>query len=293
MDALTAFSDAFHLLRKGSCDVFRLNGANSVWLAVRDGNPVFILKYFEEGDHGHNHFETEAEFLTKNDGFAGLPRVFTLDMQRRCIVTEYVHPDPQSDFCMDALFDITNEGIPNLSLPQHFHSAPTGILSWWKDGVASFGLAEKLVLEVAHSQSSLAYSVDFVQSAWAATLVVHGDLKLQNIILATKSVCIIDWESVGLGPRYWDLAGLIQSLLLEALLEKKMSPWISREKKHLISQIERATEQTKHGIAARLIQSAIEMSQGSDEIPAFAVDALQMAHYASQDDWSFLRGLLQ
>jgi hypothetical protein len=71
-----------------------------------------------------------------------------------------------------------------------------------------------------------------------------------------------------------------------------MSRWVINESANLVSLIKSLSEGSKHSLAARLVQSAIEMSQNNEKIPISAIDVLQMAQYASVDDWSFLEGLL-
>jgi aminoglycoside phosphotransferase (APT) family kinase protein len=56
------------------------------------------------------------------------------------------------------------------------------------------------------------------QARWHAGALIHGDAKLDNMILtggATPRICLIDWELAGLGDPAWDLAGALLQTSLE------------------------------------------------------------------------------
>jgi tRNA A-37 threonylcarbamoyl transferase component Bud32 len=50
---------------------------------------------------------------------------------------------------------------------------------------------------------------------WRDAQIVHGDAKAANVlVLADGAVRVIDWEIAALGDGLWDLAGMVQSLLM-------------------------------------------------------------------------------
>jgi len=288
MDSLKAFHDAKELCQVAPTEVLRLNGANSVWLVVRNEEPVAVMKYFESGLHSHSHFEIELEFLKINSKKTFLPEVLIEDSHRKLLVLEYFKNTEDSRVDLSDLVALIREEIPSLRLPKSAHNGPVGILSWWEDGLKNFGTGERIVLEIARSQQDFRDAIEHLKSSWSPDVLIHGDLKLQNLMLGADSPLVIDWESVGLGVRGWDEAGLLQSVLVEAALEKNMASWAKQNIPILIDHVETASPQIKDALVARLIQTAIEYAQSSEAVPSDSVDVLQIAKYVCENNWHFL-----
>ena len=54
-----------------------------------------------------------------------------------------------------------------------------------------------------------------IRAGWRGDHIIHGDVKAPNVlIVADGTVRIIDWEIATLGDGWWDVAGLIHSMLI-------------------------------------------------------------------------------
>lgn len=63
------------------------------------------------------------------------------------------------------------------------------------------------------ADDALRPSLDHVKHSWQSTHLVHGDLRLTNVMFhGNGSVRLIDWDSSGWGDPRWDLGGLLQEL---------------------------------------------------------------------------------
>jgi hypothetical protein len=59
---------------------------------------------------------------------------------------------------------------------------------------------------------------------WRDAHVIHGDAKAANVlVVGDGSIRVIDWEIAALGDGLWDLAGLVQSLLVPDPMETTVS----------------------------------------------------------------------
>jgi tRNA A-37 threonylcarbamoyl transferase component Bud32 len=123
--------------------------------------------------------------------------------------------------------------------------------------------------------------------------IVHGDAKGANVlILDDGSIRLIDWEIAALGDGLWDLAGLVQSLLVPnplaplgplAAMQARAAPWLES----LCSgywRLEGAPvrppgwQETLLRLAgARLLQTCLESVHHADQVPPAVPSLLHVA----------------
>jgi Ser/Thr protein kinase RdoA (MazF antagonist) len=74
--------------------------------------------------------------------------------------------------------------------------------------------AQSIVATVLQRPDALA-ALALARADWRDAQIVHGDAKAANVlVLADGAVRVIDWEIAALGDGLWDIAGLVQSLLM-------------------------------------------------------------------------------
>jgi len=68
-------------------------------------------------------------------------------------------------------------------------------------------------------------ALEELESRWAPLVPCHGDVKFDNIVLGTvgrsrgeRRMWLLDWEFAGLGLPAWDLAGVVDGLVVPALV---------------------------------------------------------------------------
>ena len=116
-----------------------------------------------------------------------------------------------------------------------------------------------------------------IANSWASAHVMHGDLRLANVMVHTDgSIRLIDWRASGWGDPRWDLAGLLQELrsteiqqgidtsahraaVLDAYAERATSPTALDEHDPTLQAF----------VAGRLIVRALDLQrrpEGTDEL---------------------------
>jgi len=74
--------------------------------------------------------------------------------------------------------------------------------------------AQSIVATVLQRPDAL-QAMALARADWRDAHIVHGDAKAANVlILGDGTVRVIDWEIAALGDGLWDIAGLVQSLLM-------------------------------------------------------------------------------
>jgi hypothetical protein len=151
--------------------------------------------------------------------------------------------------------------------------------------------AQGIVAAVLQRPDALA-ALALARADWRDAQIVHGDAKAANVlVLADGAVRIIDWEIAALGDGLWDLAGIVQSLLMpnptlppdpldiaqpraQALIEALWSGYVGvlPPAAHLADA--RVTLLRLTG--ARMIQTCLEWAQVSNQIYPQTPNLLQM-----------------
>jgi aminoglycoside phosphotransferase (APT) family kinase protein len=53
-----------------------------------------------------------------------------------------------------------------------------------------------------------------LERAWTPRALLHGDVKFDNVLASDAGLLLVDWELAGRGEPAWDLAGVVDGLLL-------------------------------------------------------------------------------
>jgi hypothetical protein len=179
--------------------------------------------------------------------------------------------------------------------------------------LADLSPAGARVIEIIQSEPRLADSLDGLASRWQFDTVIHGDIKADNILVASRriegnpdgvGVWIVDWEFVQIGDPAWDLACALHDYVIFWTSSMPSEPSLSPEEigdqarlpiealhgpiralwegYRLTAQLdwEAADSLLRRSVefsAVRLIQAASELSLEEDELMVQAVLLLQIA----------------
>lgn len=96
-------------------------------------------------------------------------------------------------------------------------SAPPSIFTLHRPGpgvLPRLSPANRRLLGILHADPTFAVSLDGLADGWRVETVIHGDLRLDNLLaLPSGDVRLVDWELVQAGDRAWDLAGVLHDFL--------------------------------------------------------------------------------
>lgn len=121
----------------------------------------------------------------------------------------------------------------------------------------------RVVASVASAGTPVEHALNLVLEAWAenTATTVHGDLKLEHVLRDNDgAIWVVDWEQVGLGPREWDQAGLLQSIIAHALLTSR--GWTKAHATLAGRLTYEGPPHLAHFVAMRLWQTALEWTGG-------------------------------
>ena len=89
--------------------------------------------------------------------------------------------------------------------------------------LADLGPANAETLRILQNQAGFADNLESLLGRWQPQCVVHGDIRLDNILVRPRRVghdsegielWVTDWEMIQFGDPAWDLAGALQDLLV-------------------------------------------------------------------------------
>ena len=135
-----------------------------------------------------------------------------------------------------------------------------------------------------------------LRAAWRPEVLVHGDLKWENCLLAAHTepprLWLVDWELAALGAGWWDVGGILQAYLFHwlrartpetgdtelAKVQAAARAFWSAYRDHLPNgTLHWPVELAVAGAAGRLIQTALEASARHDRLSDLARTTLQLA----------------
>lgn len=178
--------------------------------------------------------------------------------------------------------------------------------------LARLSAANFQTLRILQTQSDLSKRLATLRNLWQPDTIIHNDIRGDNILVlsaapsqdsANVEIRIVDWEMVQIGDPAWDLAGALHDFVLFWIASLPLTVHMSIEQAIAQSRYPWAAVQTAiralwqgyrkaagpcggEGAllvravtfsAARLIQSAYEMSQSEDRLTTHAVLLLQIS----------------
>jgi len=238
--------------------VHRKDSRNNNFIINKDlANQLFIKQIRRSDLPNIESLKTEATvyYLANNNSeFNNLsnfiPRYFNYDYNAKILITEYLgdYIDLQSFLNSNkqlnedtgkALAETFNSYHIDLDKKKqsikpfsHFKkqqpwvfNIPSMNLEQWKH--TSKSETDKNAIGLIENDKRFLNLISETSTLWENNSLCHGDIKFQNILInnkaqANSSVKIIDWELAFIGDKTWDIAGVINSILVN---------WISSSSK--------------------------------------------------------------
>jgi thiamine kinase-like enzyme len=157
--------------------------------------------------------------------------------------------------------------LTNLNVPTKVHQGlPSGIETW-PASRKNASVGELMVNDFLNSQDEINASWQRTKENWVEAGLVHGDIRLANLLSTPSGIAIIDWESYLLGPTEWDDACLFASAILESMLDGPLSAWAVNSLQEISLLSKDFSSQLRDHLIVKLSQSAIDIAASSDEVP--------------------------
>jgi thiamine kinase-like enzyme len=224
---------------KGLLTVESASRSNQVGILSLDGEPKMVFKHHEINVDDADPFLAEVnayQWLARHSNTKSLaPRL--VSSENRVIVIEalkgfqpfseaLVSSNEQSNELLTALghrLATLHGARPDCNMLRARYPWVLGVA----DGMVPDMLAPdpeigQLVSEI-EADSLLRSPMEELREAWRATAPMHGDVKFDNILVrfsvrdSKPHIALIDWELAGLGLPAWDLAGVLEGLIVPAL----------------------------------------------------------------------------
>ncbi|HEY0152880.1 MAG TPA: aminoglycoside phosphotransferase family protein [Longimicrobium sp.] len=174
------------------------------------------------------------------------------------------------------------------------------------------------VVRIVQADAEMVAAVDTAAAGWRADSVVHGDVKLDNVLVREDGggVCLVDWELVQLGDAAWDVAGALHDFLVWWIVTMPQAPTVEEMAERArfplpalqpgIAALWRGYRDAARAgeppaailrravpyVGVRLVQTAYEMAANVHALPAPSVLALQVAWHVLRDPEAALEGLM-
>jgi aminoglycoside phosphotransferase (APT) family kinase protein len=241
-------------------------------------------------------FQVRLEEHTERDSLAGAARELG-----KCLAT--LHKCFHSESLQtDARLDTLSQQLP---WAMSLHAPAPEML-------AILSAANFQTLRILQTDPGLADRLDQLRQEWQPNTVIHSDIKFDNILVnkfqniadrPTFAIWIVDWEMVQIGDPAWDLAGALQDFLVSWVRSMPMTPDLGPEERiaaarlpladvkgairnlwdgyrstaGLAAATDKFLQRSIRFSAARLVQSAFELSMNVHQLTGAAVLLLQIA----------------
>ena len=288
LNSYRAFRDANRLAKGNVSLVSDFGTSNSVWICKNGEEELFVIKYFPEDDHGILHYKAEKELISGNQSLDFIPELIGYDEDNNWLATRFIKSKQTSVVKLKEVLNVITKEFDNLDLSFQAHDFPPGILN------SNFGTYKNSPLQTvieAELRDLLWYPeyMQEIKSDWSRNSIIHGDMKLSNLVMHENHVTIFDWENVSFGSREWDYVGILQSVVVESLGSREIRLWSIKNLKFCIDKIIELDDFGRKCFALRCVQSAFEFTSTASLMPRLAVNMMQIADYAANKDESKLR----
>jgi tRNA A-37 threonylcarbamoyl transferase component Bud32 len=158
------------------------------------------------------------------------------------------------------------------------------------------------LLEAIQNDEVLSAGMDDLRANWQPTAFIHGDAKLDNIVVAPDAFLLVDWELATVGDPRWDVGSVFSSFLSNWIASMPMAhgarhDLMAREARLPLDKLQAASRRFWHAYATtsgldlsgrfrdeataycggRLVQTAYEYMQVAPRLTANAIYMIQMA----------------
>jgi len=140
------------------------------------------------------------------------------------------------------------------------------------------------VLDRILDNADLSGALKRIEDAWRSSCLMHGDIRFANVFFHVDGrIRLIDWETAGWGDPRWDVAGALQELISNELMQRLDTAT------HQAAVVEgygsNGDEESIEGlpdfVAARLAMRAIQLAGWAE-----ATDEHVDAHMSAAQDWA-------
>ena len=162
--------------------------------------------------------------------------------------------------------------------------------------------ANERLLEAIQNDEELSAGLDGLRANWTPTSLIHGDAKLDNMVVAPHAFLLVDWELAIVGDPRWDVGTVFSSLLsswiasmpmahganLELMTRQAWLPfsavaaaarpfWLTYATTRGLDPSRGFLEQATSYCGGRLVQTAYEYMQHAPRLTANAIHMIQLA----------------
>lgn len=288
LNSYRAFRDANRLAKSNISLVSDLGTSNSVWICKNGPEELFVIKYFAEDDHGGLHFKAEKDLISDNQSLDFMPELIGYDEDSNWLATRFVRHHPTTHVQLKDILNVIAVDFDKVKLSFQPHEFPPGILNSNLHTYESSPLQTVIETELI----DLLWFPEFLQEVklnWKRNSIIHGDMKLSNLVMREKLITVFDWENVSFGSREWDIAGILQSVVAESLGNREVKSWAMQNLEFCINQIIELDDFGRKCFTLKCVQSAFEYSSTASLMPRLAVNMLQIADYAANKQEEKLR----
>lgn len=197
-----------------------LSGRNKLYVVKDDNSQTWLLKK-------HLHTPYEIWFYESYPNYSQKPKMLMVDKKNNLIGlkfyaeshTLYEINGQSQERCLQLLSStaIDLSELHNLPIDKAKHNAhlflpdidPVNIEFW-----QSASPALKKMIYLLQNQGSISHIKFVTRNQKPIRGLIHGDLKLDNILVVNESLVYIDWELCGIGDLSWDVAAIIGSMVI-------------------------------------------------------------------------------
>lgn len=308
--------------------VSSLPGRNRVFRVAAPSHSGLVIKQHMGGENPEVRYATESSaFKLLNHTIEAAPVIELIaeDPSCRCLVFKNIRGLNAQQLLVNSTSDSIVQllGLLLSALRQwrrctqraeirdsdEFRNAMPPILLGADDFVQSLratSIAQSRIAEFIVGEAGFHSLFCAANSMWHQRDVIHGDIKLSNFVgQADGSLHLVDLETCGLGDMAWDVAGVVQSLVVEASL--RMFADSSYRNLDMVQHLEVGQEYLRRemlGLSSdwsdselvsrvraytcvRLIQSALEIDQYESQVTDVSAGLIQAACNLWEDEDQF------
>jgi hypothetical protein len=246
----------------------------NIWRVELDGIDRWVVKQFRTDGHIYEHYRAELFCLQGIKESDLVPQIGFKDDTNGILCTEHLGSSEASnsstDFgaiCRDIRYSVSaSSGVGHKGLP--------GIMSWYVSKPSGLNFLQQALIDRIWESKLLSNAAQHSMDIWHEEDFIHGDLKYEHVFKRDFGYAFCDWEYGQMGPREWDVAGLIQSEILACLVRDEVINYHSLFDPNFSSLRDLDVDFLINLASLRLAQTAIEFLSDSPILPTISVRLL-------------------